>query len=599
MPAKSPADISDATLRLTIKSEGSPIKDYYPVVSVNITHELNKISYAEIIITDGTVEASDFPISESSDLIPGNKIEITAGYGSDAEVSIFKGLIVKQGIRITEGEAYALVVTCKHKAVTMCYNKTEEQFTNKTDSAIISSITGNYGLSATVDSTTPVPEVTFQKLATDWDFILARADYNGFVISSDGDDITIGKPKVDGAAVLRVAFGESILSFDAELSAEKQPTALQVSSWDIKNQTLLKSKATEPTLNTQGNLTAKALSGKLSQKELNLTSNTPLTKDDLTAWADASLLKLRLAALKGKVSFLGNATVKPNTIIELAGVGDRFNGNAYVTMVNHVLENGTWTTKVKFGLDIKFAYEQQNFSYPDALGQLPAIKGLQVATVKKLFDDPDSQFRILITLPSNAENQDGIWARMANFHATNKAGAGFLPEIGDEVVIGFLESDPRYPVILGSLYSSTAKPAAATPADNNNYIKTIITKSKLKITFDDEKKILKLETPGANMITFSDDAKSIEIVDQHTNSIKMNSSGITIQSPKDIILDAKGKITLSAVQNIELTAKMDVKTSGLNINNNANIGFVAKGAATAELSASGQTTVKGAIVMIN
>jgi uncharacterized protein involved in type VI secretion and phage assembly len=305
-----------------------------------------------------------------------------------------------------------------------------------------------------------------------------------------------------------------------------------------------------------------------------------------------------LSALKGTVSFIGNASVKPNTIIELAGVGERFNGNAYVTMVNHVLEGGTWTTKVKFGLDEKFAFENTDFSYPNAIGQLPAINGLQVAIVKKIFGDPDSQFRILLTLPSNAENQDGIWARMANFHATNTAGAGFLPEVGDEVVIGFLENDPRYPVILGSLYSSS-KAAAATAADNNNYIKTIITKSQLKISFDDEKKILKLETPGGNYITFSDDAKSIEITDQHTNSITMDASGISIQSSKDIVLNAKGKISATAVQNVELVAKMDVKTTGLNINNNASIGFVAKGAATAEISASGQTTVKGAIVMIN
>ncbi|PAM94699.1 hypothetical protein B4N84_12045 [Flavobacterium sp. IR1] len=598
MPAKSPLDISDPTLRLTIKAEGQPIKDSYPVEYVNITHELNRISYAEISIFDGEVDTTDFTISESTDLIPGNTIEVTAGYGSDAEISIFKGLIVKHSIRITAGEASALVITCKHKAVTMCYNRTEAQFSDKTDSSIMTSVIGTYGLTATVDSTTPVVPVMFQKLATDWDFILSRADFNGFVTALDDDAVIVGKPKTSGSAVLRIGFGESILSFDAELSAEKQPTSLQVSSWDIKTHALINATAAEPTLNTQGNITATTLSTKLSQKALKLTSNTPLTSADLQVWGDASLLKMRLSALKGTVSFIGNASVKPNTIIELAGVGQRFNGNAYVTMVNHVLEGGNWTTKVKFGLDEKFAFENKDFSYPNAIGQLPAINGLQVAVVKKIFGDPDSQFRILLTLPSNAENQDGIWARMANFHATNTAGAGFLPEVGDEVVIGFLENDPRYPVILGSLYSSS-KAAAATAADNNNYIKTIITKSQLKISFDDEKKILKLETPGGNYITFSDDAKSIEITDQHTNSITMDASGISMQSSKDIVLNAKGKISATAVQNVELVAKMDVKTTGLNINNNASIGFVAKGAATAEISASGQTTVKGAIVMIN
>jgi len=37
----------------------------------------------------------------------------------------------------------------------------------------------------------------------------------------------------------------------------------------------------------------------------------------------------------------------------------------------------------------------------------------------------------------------------------------------------------------------------------------------------------------------------------------------------------------------------------LNITQIANVAFTAKGTATAELSASGQTTVKGAMVLIN
>lgn len=598
MPAKSPTDITDSALRFSIKANGTTLKDFYPVVSINITHEINKISFAEIVLVDGTVESADFPISESDDLVPGSTIEITAGYGSDAEESIFSGVIVKHAIRIDPDKAYNLVLTCKHKAVAMSYNRVEAQFSKKLDSDLMKSIVANYDLSATVDATSITNEVIFQKLATDWDFISSRADFYGYVISFDGDKVIIGKPKLDGSAVLRVAFGESIISFDAELNAERQPSALQVSSWDIKNQVLQSTTASEPTLNAQGNIAAKAISGNLTQNKLNMTSNTPLLKDDLKAWADGSLMRIRLSAIKGKVSFIGSAKAKTNSIIELVGVGARFNGNAYTTAVTHILENGAWTTSVKFGLETKYAYEKPGFSYPEVMGQLPAIRGLQIASVKKLFEDPDAHFRILITLPSMAENQDGIWARMANFYATSGAGSGFLPEVGDEVVVGFLESDPRFPIILGSLYSS-AKPASFTPADNKNYIKTIVTKSKLKISFDDEKKITTIETPGGNSITLSDDAKTIEIVDQNKNSIKMGSAGITLQSDKDIVLKATGNITLDATGKLNLGSKQDVAIEGMNVNCTAKVGFVAKGNATAELSATGQTTVKGGIIMIN
>jgi len=97
----------------------------------------------------------------------------------------------------------------------------------------------------------------------------------------------------------------------------------------------------------------------------------------------------------------------------------------------------------------------------------------------------------------------------------------------------------------------------------------------------------------------SDDAKSIEIVDQNGNSIKMTSDGIVLKSGKDITLDATGNITLKATGKIAVTATQDAAISGMNITNTAQMGFTAKGNATAEISAAGQTTVKGGIVMIN
>ncbi len=599
MPAPSPTNIADATVRFTVKANGSPIKDIYPVVSVYVHHELNKISYAEIVLIDGTVESADFPISESNDLVPGNTIEITAGYGSIAEVSIFSGIIVKQGIKINPDEATHLIITCKHKAVLMSFEKKETQFNKLADSTIIKNIVSGYtGLSVTVDATSSTQEVSFQKLATDWDFILARADFYGYVVSFDADKIIVGYPSVSSSAVLRVAFGESLLSFNAELNAEHQATGVKVSGWDIKNQKLLDANATEPALNKQGNLSAKTLSSKLSQAKTILTSNTPLLSSDLKYWADATLLRMRLAALKGEISFIGNAAVKPNTIIDIEGVGDRFNGSAYISSVSHNIINGNWTTTAKFGLETKRVYEQTGFSYTDTLGQIPAIKGLQIGTVKKIYDDPESQCRVLVNLQSNAINQDGIWARVANFYATNEAGAFFFPEIGSEVVIGFLESDPRYPIILGSLYSSSTK-APTSPVDNNNDIKTIVTKNKLKITFNDKDKVTKIETPGSNSITFSDKDKSIEIADQNSNTVKMTSGGIDLNSRKNITIKATGNIELNATGKLSLTAAQDVSVAGLNIANTAKVGFTAKGNATAEISASGQTVVKGGIVMIN
>ena len=196
----------------------------------------------------------------------------------------------------------------------------------------------------------------------------------------------------------------------------------------------------------------------------------------------------------------------------------------------------------------------------------------------------------------NAE-QEGVWARLASFYGSNGIGAFFIPEIDDEVVLGYFNNDPCHPVILGSLYSSKNVPPYDLTAENNT--KAIVTRSKLKIEFDEENKVTTIVTPAENKIVISDADKKILLEDQNQNKVELSPDGICLDSPKDIAITAKGKITLDAVGEIVVGSKADVNVKGMNINHDAQVGFVGKGSANAELSASGQTTVKGAMVMIN
>ena len=106
-------------------------------------------------------------------------------------------------------------------------------------------------------------------------------------------------------------------------------------------------------------------------------------------------------------------------------------------------------------------------------------------------------------------------------------------------------------------------------------------------------------SPRKNTVELSDDGKRIRLTDENKNEITMDKNGITLSSAKDITLKAKGNITMDATMKLSGTAKQDVSLEGLNVKVQAKVGATVKGNATAELSASGQTTVKGAMVMIN
>jgi len=79
----------------------------------------------------------------------------------------------------------------------------------------------------------------------------------------------------------------------------------------------------------------------------------------------------------------------------------------------------------------------------------------------------------------------------------------------------------------------------------------------------------------------------------------MDRNGISLSSCKDITLKARGRITLNASSEISGTAEQNISLEGANVKIQAKMSATVKGNTTAELSAPGQTTVKGGVVMIN
>ena len=593
----SPNDNSSNVVKLTILSSGSEIKDTYQVMGITVESAVNKIPYAQILFADGKMSKGKFEISESDDFKPGNEVEIKAGYGS-SDTTIFKGIVIKQGISISKTGYSKLIVECKDKAVKMTIARKNANYLKKKDSDIISEIVGNNsGLSCDVKSTSVQFDEIVQYYSTDWDFVLARSEVNGFVIITEDGKLTIKPPDTGQSASLKVEYGSELMEFHGDLDSENQISEITAVSWDQASQKIVEQKGSAPSLNSQGDLDTKKLSEVLGCSDFRLQSSGTIDQDAVKAWADSGLLKSGLSRIKGRMKFQGNSDAKPGAIVELSGVGKRFDGDVYLSGVNHTITEGNWITEAGFGFSNKWHTEEKKVSSPPASGFLPGIQGLYIGKVMKLDEDPQGENRIQVSIPVLKAETEGIWARLSSFHASSGFGSFFIPEIDDEVIVGYFNSDPSHPVVLGSLYSSKLKPPYELTKDN--YTKAVVTKTKMKIEFDDENKVITIDTPGSNKIVISDKDKSILLEDQNSNKIELGSDGITLDSPKDIKISAKGKISLDAVDQISVSSKADVNADGMNVNISAKTGAVVKGNATAELSASGQTTVKGAMVMIN
>lgn len=590
--ADSPSKYRDNVFSYSVYSDGTKVNDSYSLTYIRVYSGVNRIGKATLKFNAGDMEAQAFEETDAGFFKPGATVRLEVGEVNHEKV-LFEGPVVRLKIEMEEGSRTQMVVECRDSVFAATLGRKNKIFEEKSDSNVLKEVLGSYG-SVSVDATGYKHPALVQYYCTDWDFALSRAEANGLFIITRGSKISVKKPEVDGSPVLTVTYGNDLIDFDGGVTAVSQFGGIEGISWSPSRQKAVSVTAAAPVLNSQGDLTADKL--KVSEFQLCQT-DAPLEDEALQSLVDGMGLKNGLARYEGSFMFYGSADVVPGCTVELAGMGKRFNGKVYVGQVEHVVENNVWTTRVYMGVSPTHITEEPDVVAPAASGWVPGIEGLHVAKVKKLDEDPLNEYRIRVELPwLNGEKKE-FWARVACGYAGKQYGSFFFPEPGDEVVVGFFNNDPCHPVVLGSLYSSKLSPGYKLEAENNK--KALVTRENLVVEFDEEKKVISVMTPGNNKIEISDDGKSITLADQHKNELLLNKDGITLNAAKDITLKAKGNIVLDATAKASVKAKSDLELEGINVKATAKVGFTAKGNATAELSASGQTTVKGAMVMIN
>ncbi|MEZ5024609.1 MAG: type VI secretion system tip protein VgrG [Chitinophagales bacterium] len=554
---------------------GNDVSSDYQILALNCQKNINKIPSATVELIDNQA----FEVSNSSDFIPGNVIEIKLGYRNDNS-TIFKGLVIKQSLKTTKKNSI-LIIHAQDESVKLSVGRKNKYFYNLSDAGIFEEIMEQYPIPSTIASSDNIHQQMVQYYCTDWDFIVNRAECIGHLVIPNDGEITIGQPNLEQEPALSLTYGENIIDFNFEINAQQQFQAIESSTWDAHEQTVVSVDNEEQTNTEIGNLSSNSLSEVIGLEKLKHQHGGYLNSNELLSWSNAKMLRYQLSKVIGSLSTYGTP-LSPGQILNIDGFGDRFNGNVYISGVNHTVKKGNWITDINIGLNSEFITSYKKDIQDDAsAGLLPPISGLHIGKVSAIDNDPSNNYRIKIRLPMISNEDNGTWARLATLDAGNNRGSFFLPEIDDEVIVGFLNEDPRSPIIVG-MVNSAAKPAPFQAEENNN-VKGFLTREQLKLVFNDETKSILLESPNGNKISISEEEKGIQIKDEHGNYIQLNDKGISVFSSSDIDLNANG----------------DINLNGTNIKLNAAANLNVEGAAAAEISSSGTTVVKGSLVQIN
>lgn len=570
-----------STVSFVISINGTALSAEWNVVSVLVYHGVNKIPFVRVVMLDGDAAAADYVQSNAPEVVPGNTLQVEAGYGDERTV-VFKGIITRYNIQLKATNTTLLVLEARHPAVRMTKVKKSAVYAEVKDSDVLEQLLAATGVSTDVESTPVLHREMVQYSCTDWDMAISRTEANGSLVICLPEKIEVAPPRLSADAAHTLRFGANILELDLATDARQLWQDAEVHSWNLDDQAMSMANGNAPTgWQEPGNIAVSELAAASGTPAGWAALAVPVSQQEGTQWATALLAKHQLSKVGGRVRCQGIATVWPGTMVQLEGVGQRFIGKHLVAAVRHELNQGNWFTDLELGIQPRLFAEEYAIAEPPAHAMLPPVHGLHTAKVLQLASDPDGQDRVLIKMTALPQADEGVWARHSMADAGAERGIFFRPDVGDEVLVGFISGDPRFPVILGMLNSS-ALPAVLQP-DDDNHQKGIVTREKLKVWFDEEKKRIEISTPGGKTIVLDEEGSTLQLKDEHGNEVLMDDSGISISTEGDLKIKAAGDITLEGM-NVELTASAAAKVAG---------------SSGAELSSGGNTKVEGSLVTIN
>ncbi|MDR7128709.1 phage protein D [Algoriphagus sp. 4150] len=279
IPAQTQLDL--ATFK--VYSEGQELPPSVGVAMIAVRKAVNKIPTAKLVLFDGDMATGEFQWSEGDLFKPGVNLRIDAGYHS-LEEPIFEGVIIKHGLEVFSDKASRLVIELHDPVIRMTVGRKNKYFFDSSDSDVMEELIGKYSsLEAKVESTALSHAEIVQYHATDWDFVLSRADANGRIATTEAGKVTIQKPQTSADPVIELQYGNNVVEFEAEMDARQQYSATKGFSWDFIKQEIAEKEGAEPSMDFQGDISGEDLAEVIGLEAFQMQHGGLLADEELQA----------------------------------------------------------------------------------------------------------------------------------------------------------------------------------------------------------------------------------------------------------------------------------------------------------------------------
>jgi uncharacterized protein involved in type VI secretion and phage assembly len=591
------AQRSSSIFQIKVDGNAVPAEVATSLLEASVEDEINLPDAFELVFRDPlrtTLAAGRFEI--------GKRLSIAVvSEATPAGTPIFDGEITAVEAEIERDRTMAIVRGFDH-AHRLQRGTTSETHLDVTYGDIVGKVAQRRGLQkGEAGSNTIVHEAVVQWNQTDWEFLSSLAAEIGHELVVVDGKLHLREPgtssSAPGSGDLRsdndrqLVAGSNLLRLRATISGAEQVGEVQVRGWDYKSKEAVSgtAAAADTSRSASAGIGAATLAQKLSGGTL-IKADLPVESDEVAQDAADSLIEqLGSAAAELDGVAAGNPALRAGVTVSIANVGAPFDGKYTLTSCRHTYDsvNGYQTSFRVSGRQTRTMLGLVRGSGRDGN---EAVRGVVPAIVSNL-EDPDKLGRMKVTFPWLADRAESHWARVALAGAGNERGLVVLPEVGDEVLVAFDHGDPRLPYVVGGLFNGRDK-LPVDPLDGGKVVKRyVVSRNGHRIELDDKDDVITVA---------SGDGNHKIVIDQKASKIVLDTDG-------EIEVKAQGKLLVNAANSLKLESSgaFELKANGITLDAGGGA-FNAKGSqakvegsGTAEISSSGQTTIRGSMVSIN
>ena len=511
--------------------DGEPFlsRNSYEVILEQKTNAHDTFS---IIVPDDALDTYEGFVMENSKKLLGKKISLSYWqYGSENQV--FSGIVT--GLKNRKESGYGkLVITGHSPSILLENGRADRSFEQLSLSQIVKEIGVNYPQEGKIHAEEQELNVrrvlpyTVQSQESDFNFIQRLATRYGEYFYYNGKELIFGnkaEPVLElseGRELIELEFelglraqGFSGFAYDAEKGESIQHNAQEVQTEWKEN--ALQAVAVQASKQLFGNVPKSVFSGSEKSQELEEMLLKEKENRESLIWVRGRSRDSRLKnGSRAKLTDINGRAMETYRIVEIRHY---YNGDEYYNKFVGVS-------------DVLHPPYQDSGAFPKSQEQMGRV-------VENA--DPLGLGRVRVQMMwQEAGSEKTPWIRLLQPHSGSGKGFYFVPEIGEEVLVGFQGGNAEKPYVIGTQYNGKEKSGYA---DKENSIKAVHTRSGTKIILNDSEGSILIEDPSGN--TYHMDGQG----------------NIKVSAPKNISFTAGQNINISARQNITTTAGMNISAS--------------------------------------